>query len=212
MGKIVNLTGQRYGRLTVLDLASQEINTGRARWSCLCDCGKIIEVSNSSLRSGKTKSCGCLRREKTSIRSKTHGKRHTRLYSIWVGMRRRCRDKNSNRYQSYGGRGIKVCDEWIDDFACFYNWAINNGYSENLTIDRIDNNGNYDPANCRWATNEMQSNNRRRNHFITIGDDIHTISEWARIKGLKSEIIRGRIKRGWKPEDAILVAKKRSKV
>jgi len=203
-GARIDLTGQRFGRLVVLGIASYDEKTYTKKWLCRCDCGKKIEVSGGNLRSGHSKSCGCLRRDICIKASTAHGKSRTRLYSIWIGMRKRCKDKNQKNYRLYGGRGIKVCDEWEKNFTVFETWALNNGYAENLSIDRIDSNGNYEPSNCRWATDEVQSNNTRTNHIITFDGETHTVAEWARIKSLKPNVIYNRLFMGWKPEDAII--------
>jgi len=200
----IDLTGQRFGRLTVIGEASNKTKGGRPKWRCLCDCGKNTEVESSHLRSGDTQSCGCLSRDMTIARSIMHGKTHTRLFITWNSMRQRCRDKNCKNYPHYGGRGIKVCDEWDKDFTAFETWALSNGYADNLSIDRIDNEGNYEPSNCRWSDRLTQQNNTRKNHFISISEETHTIAEWARIKGLKPNTIHWRLRMGWKPEDAIL--------
>ena len=156
--KVIDLTAKKFGRLTVV---SRTENKGPyVYWKCLCDCGKATVVAGSRLRSGKTKSCGCLQ--------KTHnfknGLSRTRLYRIYNCMKNRCYDPNHDNYKHYGGRGIKVCDEWLDKengFIKFYNWAMANGYADNLSIDKIDNDKGYSPDNCRWATVEQQTNNRR---------------------------------------------------
>ena len=200
----IDLTGQRFGRLTVIGEASHDMKTHVIKWYCRCDCGKITKVRIGNLRSGHTQSCGCLLREKLLASVITHGKSYTRLYKIRNGMRQRCRNKNCKSYPTYGGRGIKVCDEWENSFEAFYKWAMENGYADNLTIDRIDVNGNYEPSNCRWADKFTQDNNRRSSHFITVGEKTYTLSEWGRIKGLKPEVIYKRLSRGWKPEEAIM--------
>lgn len=126
---------------------------------------------------------------------KKQNPRKTRLYSIYRGMKDRCQRKTNDNYNRYGGRGIKVCEEWLSDFMAFYNWAINNGYKDNLTIDRINSNGNYEPSNCRWQTYKEQANNTRKNNFITFNNETHSLSQWAEILGMKRSTLTTRIHR-----------------
>lgn len=159
MAKAIDLTGQKFGRLTVLERTE---NKGiQVCWKCQCDCENITTTTSYHLRHGHTQSCGCLQKERTVKAHKTHGKLQTRLHGIWTGMKARCFNPNRKMYQYYGGRGIKVCDEWKDSFQAFYDWAMSNGYEDHLTIDRIDNDGNYCPENCRWVSVQTQNCNKR---------------------------------------------------
>lgn len=173
MGKFIDLTGQKFGRLTVLERAE---NKGRTTmWFCKCECGNQTNVCGNDLKRGRTISCGCYRSEKTT----KHGHFNERIYDIWRGIKRRCHNKNCRGYSIYGGRGIMICEEWSDNFQAFYDWSIQNGYSDDLTIDRIDVNGNYEPKNCRWITKKEQSYNRRNSHFITYNGKTQTLAQWA---------------------------------
>ncbi len=158
--KLVEMTGRRYGRLTVIERA-ENTPGGTARWRCKCDCGKETVVVGSYLRNGSIKSCGCYMRENNGRLSLKHGGYKTKLYHVWVQMRSRCRSPKDKNYPYYGGRGISVCDEW-QDFRSFQEWALSNGYREGLTIDRIDNDGDYKPTNCRWVTMAVQAKNKRK--------------------------------------------------
>ena len=168
-----DLTGKKFGRLTVKEKDTKK-SKGRNYWICECDCGNIKSIRTDALTCGHTKSCGCLNKE-TQFKP-IHGMKNTRLYNVWGGMKNRCRNKNSSDYVDYGGRGISYCKEW-EDFIPFYNWAIENGYEEGLSIDRVDNNGNYEPSNCRWATTKQQANNRRTNVITEYKGQKFTLKE-----------------------------------
>ena len=165
MSGFIDLTGQRFGRLVVIKRSE---NIGRyTAWLCECDCGKEVVVKATYLRSGGTKSCGCLWLENHLKRRKTHGDSKARLYHVWTSIKDRCNNKNNSRYASYGGRGIRICEEWNKSYERFKEWAIQAGYDENAkfgkcTIDRIDNDGDYEPSNCRWADMSTQRRNQRR--------------------------------------------------
>lgn len=186
--KTGDLTGQRFGYLTVLsyDHTDQHRTT---QWRCLCDCGNEVVVSGSNLRKGSTKSCGCLRRENTT----THGMSNGLLYNVWRDMKNRCNNPNLPEYDRYGGRGIFVCDEWAHDFKSFYDWSLNNGYDEGLSIDRIDNDDGYYPENCRWVDRIAQGNNKRNNRNVTYANTTHTIAEWTRILNVDYDALRYRV-------------------
>lgn len=160
-----DMTGQRFGRLTVIDRAEND-RKNQACWRCRCDCGNVTVVAGARLRRGTTKSCGCYFQERRREKAKTHGGRHERLYGVWYNMRQRCENAKEKSYPYYGGRGIRVCDEWRD-YATFREWALANGYDPEAekgkcTIDRIDVNGNYEPTNCRWVSMAEQNSNKRR--------------------------------------------------
>jgi len=192
-----DVTGQRFGRLQVLKYV------GNNRYECICDCGNITYATGPNLRSGATKSCGCLAIEIASNQLRTHGYSKDRLYNVWKGMRQRCYNEHNHAYHNYGGRGIHICEEWYDDYVAFRDWALNNGYRDGLSIDRKNNNGPYAPYNCRWATPVEQGRNTRSNVLIEHDGETHCIEEWAEITGLHPETIRRRIQRGV-PEDKLL--------
>lgn len=168
---------------------------------CVCECGNIKEVASNNLITGKIKSCGCLLKDGSHT---THGKCNSRLYKTWVNMKTRCYDKNNKEYMNYGGRGIIVCKEWLSNFKTFYDWAINNGYDDTLTIDRINVDGNYEPSNCRFIDIKTQQRNRSNNRYITINNETHCLSEWCELLNLKYSRVSDRInKLGWNIYDAL---------
>lgn len=196
-------TGNRYGRLLVMSKAD---GMRRVSWKCKCDCGNTVIVPGIQLRCGKTKSCGCLHKEitakKNAERLTKHGDARTRLYGIFIGMHKRCEKKYHTAYGEYGGRNIKVCDEW-SDYSTFKEWALENGYSDSLTIDRIDNNKGYSPDNCRWSTMKEQSNNKRSSRIIECNGERHTVAEWSEILNIPYVRIAQRLRRGWPVEKAL---------
>ena len=209
--KYKDYTNRVFGRLTVLGLdhiqqkykPDGRPNGHRYYYKCRCSCGNIRIVLIDHLVSGKIRSCNCLQKERASLACTKHGLRNSRIYRIWGGMIQRCINPNIERYDLYGGRGITVCEEWMEDFLNFYNWSMNNGYQDNLTIDRIDVNGNYDPDNCRWITTKQQARNMRTNVYITYNGETHCLSEWAEIIGIKAGTLNYRIRHGWSVEEAL---------
>lgn len=201
MSRVVDMTNKRFGRLTVIERDLSII--GKAYWKCLCDCGKETIVYGASLRNGLTKSCGCLSNEISKNNFKKHGLSNTRLYRIYYSMKNRCYKHKDKRYENYGKRGIIVCDEWKNSFEAFYEWAMRSGYNENLTIERIDVNGDYCPDNCTWITKERQSLNKTNSYLITYNGETKCLSEWARQFGISRGAILNRIKRGWNIEKAL---------
>lgn len=212
MGKLIDLTGQRFGRWTVLYRAENRKGPdGRTlvHWRCRCDCGNERDVYGPRLRKGESLSCGCYNRDHQAELHRTHGKRGTRLYNVWCSMKQRCDDPNCKAFKDYGGRGITVCDEWNKSFDVFCEWACSNGYDEaavrgECTLDRIDVNGNYEPSNCRWIAQEVQNINRRNNVRITLQGETKTLSEWCEALNMPYSTVHFRIRYlGWDAEKAL---------
>lgn len=200
------MIGKKFGRLTVVEEYTQRGTSGRIIYKCRCDCGNEADVSGAHLRTGHTRSCGCSRRDHIK-----HGQAYTRLYHIYHKMKARCYYKHDARYSRYGGRGITLCDEWLNDFMNFYNWAMNNGYSDELSIDRINNNNNYGPSNCRWATNEEQQNNKSNCVYITYDERTQTMSQWSRELNIPYITIKKRHARGYSDTECLFGRNKNGK-
>lgn len=213
MGKFVDLTGMTFGRLTVITRAADRHK--HVYWQCKCNCGnpELIEIEGSSLKSGKTLSCGCYGREQRLNANTKHNLSHTRIKRIYYDMRSRCYDKNTPKFHNHGGRGIRVCDEWMTEngLEIFYEWAINNGYQDDLSIDRIDNDGNYTPENCRWATIEEQNFNRRNNRLFEINGACKHAKEWCKEYDVNINTFWQRDRKGYTGADLIAPPKYRRK-
>ena len=204
MSKLIDLTGKKFGRLTVIKRAE---NRGKqVRWLCKCDCGGETITSSQNLREGHTKSCGCYNKDINRELHLKHGdggrKEKTRLYRIWAAMLRRCETPTTERYQKYGAKGISVCKEW-HDYINFKEWAISNGYADTLTIDRIDSKGNYEPSNCRWATAKEQANNIFTNRKITFNGVTKNLQQWADEYQIYRKTLSYRLDNGWDIEKAL---------
>ena len=214
MGKLIDLTGQRFGRLVVISRAEKS-SDGHTHWVCRCDCGQDTVVSSANLRSRRQVSCGCLRNEKSFSRifiynSNHRSSRNKRLYKIWLGMKNRCERKNHSAYPWYGGRGINICDEW-KTYEVFEQWALSSGYLPTLTIDRIDTNEGYTPDNCRWISMREQAYNRRDNHRLTFNGECLTITEWAERLGCTPTCLYYRLNAGWPIEEILTIPPNRAK-
>lgn len=199
MPKFRDLTGQKFNRLTVLHRVP---NPKYTRWLCLCDCGNKIEVMSTHIISGNIKSCGCWKREQTIKRETKHGLHHVREYITWQAIKSRCNNPKNDHYQSYGGRNIKVCPEWENDFARFFK-DMGPKPTPKHSIDRIDNDKGYSPDNCRWATRDEQIINRRDTLFLTHNDDTKTVIEWSKITKISYNTLKKRLALGWSAEKAL---------
>lgn len=201
-----DISGRRFGKLVVIKPTGDKKGNNYL-WLCKCDCGRTIVTKSANLTSGGTQSCGCLR-----IKNITkHGGTHERLYKVYSSIKGRCYNKNSPYYKNYGGRGIKICNEWLGrnvGYSNFKKWALSSGYNElakkgECTIDRIDVNGNYEPSNCRWVNQKIQQNNRRNNKKIEYNGEIKSLSEWCDILGYKKSGISHLLNKGYTLEEII---------
>ena len=187
------VVNERHGKLTVLSLAGKN-KFGHMTVKCKCDCGNIIISEATRVVHDKTLSCGCLQKEIASSNNRVHGMTNTRLHRIWSAMISRCENPKNNRYYAYGAKGISVCDEWRNDFLSFYDWAIHNGYTDELSIDRIDNSIGYCTSNCRWSTKIQQANNKTTNRFITYCGQTKTVKQWSQYFGFDYKYFHEKLK------------------
>ena len=187
----IDLAGKKFGRLNVLEYTGADAR-GNSMFLCECDCGNKKIVRGNYLRNGMTKSCGCYREDVI----KTHGLSDNPLYKVWANMNERCTNASLNNYKRYGGRGIKVCEEWSADVSKFIEWSMENGYRNGLSIDRIDNDKDYEPSNCKWSTRKEQARNTSTNVFIDFGGKNMTIAEWSEKLGIKYDVLYKRYKLG----------------
>lgn len=204
--RIVDISEEKFERLTPIEPIEID-KFHRAIWKCKCKCGNECAVAYSSLKNGDTQSCGCLHDEvfnKNRMHHVKHNQSNSRLFNIWVNMRQRCTNEKNQKYHRYGGRGITVCNEWLHDFQAFYDWSMSHGYADDLTIDRIDNDGNYEPSNCRWITAKEQANNVSYNLIFEMNGKKQTLKQWSEDVGINYGTLYSRIYRnGWSFEKAI---------
>ena len=212
MGRHDNLEGSLFTRLTVTGLVGRN-KQQNIIWECLCSCGNKTKATTADLRSGNTRSCGCLQKEKATIHllsiSVTHGLskdingKKTRLFRIWTGIKTRCFNEHDKAFKNYGGRGISLCSEWLN-FESFHNWAVENGYLDTLSIERKDTNGDYMPDNCTWVTAKVQANNRRGNRLIEYRGKTQTMAQWSNQYEISIATLFSRLERGWSIEKALI--------
>ena len=208
MSNLIDLKGQKFGKLTVIERAE---NKGKnTRWLCLCECGNKTIVHAISLRSGSTKSCGCYKSIAPKLSNTKHGMSHTTTHKIWCDIKSRCFCLNDPAYKNYGGRGITMCDRWKNSFEAFYEDVskLPHFNEKGFTLDRIDNDGNYEPNNVRWVDRITQGNNKRNNRLISYNGETHTMAEWAKIKGLNYKTLSCRLYDGWDISRALETQKK----
>lgn len=192
MGSVKDITNQRFGKLVALK--KDETDTSEyAKWICQCDCGKTKSISKYKLLSGHTKSCGCIHKEVNDRIRWKHGMTNTRIYKCWSRMKERCYNPHNADYPNYGGRGIEVCEEWCNSFEAFYEWAMSHGYTDNLTIERIDSNKDYCPGNCTWSDRLQQANNRRYCRMYTYNGKTQNLKQWCKEMNMDYKLVHGRI-------------------
>lgn len=199
MPKRKDITGLRSGRLVALEFdtfARFPSGVRYEKWRCKCDCGSYVSVNKKNLMAGLSRSCGCVNAEANARRLTTHGDRKSRLYNTWCNIKSRCYNPENQDFDRYGGRGISMFEPWRDNYLEFKDWAIENGYNDSLTIDRINVDGNYCPDNCRWVDMVVQANNRSNTIYIEYNGEIHTCAEWSKITGINYDTLNDRYHRG----------------
>lgn len=191
--KTKDINNQRFGRLIAVKRVGIGSN-GSMKWLCLCDCGNETIASQGNLHAGNIKSCGCLHIDKTRMANTTHGLKNTRLYRIWHGMKCRCCNPTDAKFHMYGGKGVKICSQWIYDFQSFYNWALLNGYSDDLTIDRINSSGDYCPENCRWLTRGDNASVANTKFYLTVNGITQSANRWSKLIEISASTVINRCK------------------
>ncbi len=201
-----DLIGYEFGDFVVEAEAAPKIrpNGKKVRlWQCRCSCGNVRFLNKQEIETQKRKSCGCKKADNRRKAATVHGDSHKRLHNIWSGIRARCYCETDYHYKWYGARGIRMDEKWKDDYEAFKRWALEAGYSTELTIERRNNNGDYTPENCRWATGKEQANNTRRNKVVTAFGRTLTLSQWSEETGMPYDALKMRLRRGWSPEEAL---------
>lgn len=198
----IDLTGKRFGMLTVLSYSHTKNNS--TYWLCRCDCGNTKTVLAGNLVGSRTKSCGCQQRKMAAEHNKSHGESKTRLYRIWKNMRNRCYNPKVRSYKDYGARGVRVCEEW-KRYEAFRDWAISSGYDDTLTIERIDSSGMYEPSNCKWIPKPDQGKNTSRIRYIEHNGKRMSLADWSKELGGGPNLVTTRLQRGWPEQDAVSI-------
>lgn len=208
MKKYEEMIGKKFGHLTVIGVSSRTDKYGHKYLDCKCDCGNFKTIVMHHIISGASQSCGCGVSKSTIKRNTTHGGTGTRLYTIWLSMRKRCTNSKEKDYQYYGAKGIKISSEW-STFDTFRDWSLSHGYDDSLTIDRIDVNGDYCPSNCRWITFAEQCRNRTNNRQVTINGEAKLITDWIKESPVSMTTVYDRMRKGWPVEDALFITDRR---
>lgn len=200
MSKLIDMTGKKFGRLTVTSRGENRNSRKDSYWNCICDCGNEAIVSGYKLRTGHTQSCGCLHSEVCADMLRTHGYSDTPTHVSWRSMIQRCTDPNSTSYPNYGGRGIAICERWLT----FENFLEDMGIRpDDCTLDRIDANGNYEPNNCKWSTISEQNNNTRGNRMVEVNNELVSMAEASRLTGVPYHVLFRRLEQNMSDAEAI---------